>query len=57
MNEKIKVGNRVRKIKGYAFLGTVLPLFTKLDGKEMAVVEIEPGPNAEGLVYLHPYIQ
>lgn len=47
-------GDFVRKVKGYPFRGTVLAVFTKLDGKEMAVVEIEPGENAAGLVYLHP---
>lgn len=50
----IAVGMKVRKLKGYRFRGTVLALFTKSDGKEMAVVEVEPGENAEGLVYLHP---
>ena len=50
----MKIGDKVRKIRGYPFRGTVVALGTKSDGKEFAVVEIAPGPNAEGLLYIHP---
>lgn len=49
-----KIGDLVRKTKGYPFRGTVIAIGIKSDGKSLAMVEIEPGPNAEGLVYIHP---
>lgn len=51
----IRIGDKVEKIKGYPFRGTVIGIATKSDGKVLMVVEIEPGPNAAGLVYLHPF--
>lgn len=50
----MNIGDKVRKISGYRFQGTIVALGTKSDGKEFAVVEIEPGANAEGLLYIHP---
>jgi hypothetical protein len=50
----MEIGDKVRKIRGYPFRGTVVALGTKSDGKEFAVVEIEPGENAAGLLYIHP---
>lgn len=50
----MQIGDNVRKIRGYTFKGTIVALGTKSDGKEFAVVEIQPGPNAEGLLYIHP---
>lgn len=52
---QIKIGDKVEKIKGYPFRGTVIGIGTKSDGKHLLMVEIEPGPNAAGLVYLHPF--
>lgn len=52
--ENAHIGQTVRKRRGYAFRGTIVALGTKSDGKDFAVVEIEPGPNAEGLLYIHP---
>ncbi len=49
----MKIGDKVRKITGYRFFGTVVAIGTKSDGKEFAVVEIEPNTNAEGLLYIH----
>lgn len=46
--------DKVEKVKGYPFKGTVIGHGHKADGKLLYMVEIEPGPNAEGLVYLHP---
>jgi hypothetical protein len=51
---EIRVGDRVEKVKGYPFRGTVIGIGAKSDGKILCMVEIEPGPNAAGLVYLHP---
>lgn len=53
-DKKIAPGTKVAKTSGYPFRGTVLAVFRKSDGRELAAVEIEPGPNAAGLVYLHP---
>jgi len=50
----VKVGDFVEKTKGYPFRGTVLAIGQKSDGKYLCMVEIEPGPNAAGLVYIHP---
>jgi hypothetical protein len=50
----LKVGDAVEKIKGYPFRGTIIGIGAKSDGKILCMVEIEPGPNAAGLVYLHP---
>lgn len=52
---RIAVGDKVMKISGYPFRGTVIGVGTKSDGKHLLMVEIEPGPNAAGLVYLHPF--
>lgn len=44
----------MKKTKGYPFQGTVLAVFKKIDeDEELAAVQIEPGPNASGLVYFH----
>ncbi len=53
-SESIKVGDKVYKTKGYPFRGTIIGFGEKSDGKILAMVEIEPGANAAGLVYLHP---
>lgn len=50
----MQIGDKVYKVKGYKYRGTIVALGIKSDGKEFAVVEIEPGPNAEGLLYIHP---
>jgi hypothetical protein len=50
---ELRVGDAVEKIKGYPFLGTIIGVGAKSDGKILCMVEIEPGPNAAGLVYLH----
>jgi hypothetical protein len=49
-----RIGDKVRKTKGYPFRGTVVAIGIKSDGKAFAVVEIEPGENAAGLLYIHP---
>lgn len=50
----IKIGDKVEKFKGYPFRGTVIGFGQKSDGNTLCMVEIEPGRNASGLVYLHP---
>lgn len=50
----MKIGDKVRKIRGYEFRGTIVALGRKTDNVEFAVVEIQPGPNASGLLYIHP---
>lgn len=50
-----KRGDKVRKIKGYPFRGTVLAVFTKINEDIwFAAVQIQTGENASGLVYFHP---
>jgi hypothetical protein len=51
---ELRVGDAVEKIKGYPFRGTIIGMGTKSAGMILCMVEIELGPNAAGLVYLHP---
>jgi hypothetical protein len=38
---KFHVGDRVRKLKGYKFIGIVVAVFAKLDGSTRYVVEMD----------------
>lgn len=49
----LQIGDQVYKIRGYRFRGTIRALGVKSDGFEFCVVEVEPGPNADGLLYIH----
>ena len=33
------IGDRVKKVSGYTYLGTIVSIFTTLDGKQRYVVE------------------
>lgn len=45
----MKIGDKVEKIKGYKYIGTVVAFFKKLDGQERIIVELE---NSDGLLHI-----
>ena len=44
---KMQIGDKVEKISGYRFIGTVVSVFKKVTGEERLIVE-----NSDGLLHI-----
>ena len=55
----MKVGDQVRKVKGYQFEGTIVALFTNSKGQQRAVVEHEGSqtPTNGGMLHIFALTQ
>ena len=53
MNEKFKVGDKVRKVSGYQFLGEVLSVFYTTKKELRLVVEMEVNGESIGLLHIY----
>lgn len=52
MNNKYKIGDKVKKTKGYLFPGEVVSVFTNLKGQIRYVVECT-AEGAEGCLHIY----
>lgn len=51
--DKFKVGDRVKKVKGYAFDGIVVSVFNNTNGDVRLVVEMESSDgNGSGMLHI-----
>lgn len=48
----MKIGDRVKKIKGYKFVGTVVAVFVTTEGQHRLVVQQDEAENGGGLLHI-----
>ena len=49
---RIKRGDKVEKVTGYKFVGTVVAVFKNLEGEERLVVQVDPSAPADRLLHI-----
>ncbi len=47
-----KLGDRIRKVKGYSFVGTVVAVFKNLEGEDRLVAQVDKSASVEKLLFI-----